>query len=74
MRVTAESTERIVHLNRVPARIWEAVTPSGVKCFLFVTRIAVAKGQDTSRFDRELSEQRPPSAEAVEAFPLRMVL
>lgn len=25
MRVLTESTERVVHLNRVPARIWEAV-------------------------------------------------
>ena len=73
MKITAESTEKIVALSGVPARIWEAVTENGVKCHIYVTRIAVAKDEDSSEFDRELREYKPPSVE-IQAIPLRMVL
>jgi hypothetical protein len=64
VKLIAESTDRIVTLNGVPARVWEGTTESGVACFLFVTRIAVHKDEDASQFEAELQEQRPPSAES----------
>lgn len=73
MRVTAESTSRVVSLNGEPARIWEATTKRGVKCFLFVTRVAVAEHQNQTDFERDLVETRAPSREA-ESFEARMVL
>ena len=60
------------------ARIWEGQTDSGIPVHCYVTRIAVAKDEDCpqvemERFERELQEQRAPSAET-EAIPLRMIL
>jgi hypothetical protein len=77
MKVTLESTTKIVELKTdagvVPARIWEGTTESGVKVHAYVTRIAVARDDDTSQFERELKECRAPSPE-VQAIPLRMIL
>jgi hypothetical protein len=75
--VTLHSTSKIVRLvvdgREVPARIWEGETSSGIPCHAYVTRIAVADGNDTAEFDRELLEQRRPSAE-IEAIPPRLVI
>ena len=75
MRITIESTEKIVELNGVPARVWEGESESGIPVICFVTRIMVPETEriDHSEFQRELSEQRPPSAE-VKAIPLRLIL
>lgn len=73
MKIEIESTTKIVHLNGVPARIWEGKTASGIKVHCYITRIAVADGQDTGEFDRELQEHRAPSTE-IAAIPLRMIL
>lgn len=76
MKVSAESTEKIVELTAhgpIPARVWEAMTDGGVECFLFVTRVMVRKGQDLSQFEAELNEQRVPTAE-IQAIPLRLIL
>jgi len=78
LKVTLESTDKIVELTTpsgtVPARIWEGHTDSGIACHAFVTRIAVHKDLDSSQFDRELQEQRPPSAEVASAYDARIVL
>jgi hypothetical protein len=74
MRITIESTSRIVHVNGVPARVWQGATENGVAIVCMVTRVAVAKDADSSQLEAELVEHAPPRAEAVEAFPLRMVL
>jgi hypothetical protein len=81
VKVHLESTEKIVELGIdvdgrtvfVPARVWEGVTAAGVPCHAYVTRIAVANGEDQTQFERELAEQRPPSP-AIAALPSRMVL
>jgi len=72
MRITIESTSKVVQLNGVPARIWEGKTESGIPVHYYVTRIAT-NSKDTSEFERELQRHRAPSAE-VEAIPLRMIL
>lgn len=73
MQVQLESTEKIVHLNGVPARIWEGHTAAGVPCHAYVTRIAVSESVDSSEFERELQEHRRPSAE-IGAIPSLLVL
>lgn len=41
MKITLESTSKIVELNGVPARVWEGKSESGIPCHAFITRIAV---------------------------------
>jgi hypothetical protein len=78
MKITIESTSKLVELRTdegvwVPARIWEGETESGIKVHVYITRIAAGLQEDLSQFERELKEQRPPSAE-IEAIPLRLIL
>lgn len=74
MKITVESTSRIVTVNGVDARIWEGYTESGIPVYCCITRIAVPKGADASQFERELEECRPPSLESAQVFPTRMIL
>lgn len=73
MKVTLESTSKIVELNGVPARIWEGHTESGIPVHAFVTRIAVDKSWNHEEFERELEEHRAPSP-AMDVYPLKMIL
>ena len=73
MKITLESTEKVVQLNGVPARIWQGTTESGVPCHAYITRIAVDKADDTSQFERELQEHAAPRAELA-VIPLRMII
>lgn len=65
MKVELTSTTKIVMLATndgvIPARVWEGKTDSGIPCHAYITRIAVAKDQDATQFDRELQECKPPS-------------
>jgi len=73
MKVTLESTEKIVTVNGVPARIWEGHTESGIRVHAYMTRIAAPETEDLEQFARELQKCRPPSPE-VAAIPLRLIL
>lgn len=74
MKITIESTSKVVQLNGVPARIWEGQTDTGIKVHCYITRISIDKDEpDASQFEKELQEHRAPSAE-LEAIPLRMIL
>ncbi len=77
MKVELESTDKIVTLvvngREVPARVWEGTTAKGIRCHAFITRIAVANGDDAGEFEADLKEQRAPSLE-VAAIPLRFIL
>lgn len=76
MIITLESTTKIIHLNGVPARIWEGQTDSGIKVHAYITRVAVDEKEPESNikiFEQELQEQRKPSPE-IEAIPLRMII
>ena len=73
MKITIESTTKIVELNGVPARIWEGKTESGISVHSFVTRIAADEHADLSQFEQELKEQRKPSAD-IDSIPLRLIL
>ena len=73
MKVTIESTEKIVTLNGIQARIWEGFTESGIKCHAYVPLVAVDEGQDERQFEKELKKVRKPSA-GVEAIPFQLIL
>lgn len=73
MKLTIENTTKIVHLNGVPARVWEGHTESGTAVHCFITRVAVANGLDCSEFERELAEQRKPSVD-IENILSRLIL
>lgn len=73
MTITITSTEKMVELNGVPARVWEGETESGIPVHCFVTRIAAPADADCSQFARELQEHAPPSVDVAE-YPPRMLL
>lgn len=74
MKITIESTSKIVELNGVPARVWEGETSKGVKIHCFITRIAIDKNElNVKEFEAELLEQKVPSTE-IQSFPLRMII
>lgn len=75
MRVTLESTTKMVTVNGVPARIWEGKTDSGIPVHAFITRIAAPDRPeiDFSQFERELRECAKPSPE-VQAIDARLLL
>lgn len=60
MKITIESTEQIVTLNGVPARVWEGTSAGGVRVHAFITRIAVDREDDGTEFD-DLSEHAEPT-------------
>ena len=62
MKITIESTTKIVTLNGIECRIWEGETERGVKIHCFIPLIAV-RDQDISQFEQELLEQPAPSVE-----------
>jgi len=74
MKITIESTTKIVELNGVPARIWEGETETGIKVHCFITRIAIEKNEPRAdEFNNDLQKQKPPTA-AIEAYSYRMFL
>ncbi len=73
MKITIESTTKIVDVNGVPARIWQGHTESGIEVHCFVTRIAPPADADCSEFERELKEHAAPRPE-LEAYPARLIL
>jgi hypothetical protein len=74
MKITIESTTKIVHVDGVAARIWEGTTESGISVHCFVTRIAADATAEQSQFESELKVCRQPSPEVEEAYPARMLL
>jgi hypothetical protein len=72
MKMTIESTTRIVNASGVDCRVWEGVTERGVKVQVLVPRVAALADQDLRQFQEELAEQRAPSV--AQAFPLRLIL
>lgn len=74
MKITIESTNKVVELDGVPARIWEGKTDSGIKVHCFITRIAIDKNEvRTDEFERELQETRTPTVE-IQDIPFRLIL
>lgn len=60
MKIVIESTKDKVILEGVPCRVWKGVTAKGVACLVFVHRLAIEEGQDSSEMDRDLEETSCP--------------
>lgn len=74
MKITIESTTKIVELNGIPARVWEGETESGIKIHCFITRMAIDKDEPrVEEFQTELMECLTPSPE-IQVFPLHLIL
>lgn len=84
MKVTLESTTKIVELNSqdgvMLARVWQGETESGVPVQAFIIRIApeIAQGHPdidrlTVEFESELQRQADPRP-SVQVIPLRMII
>lgn len=73
MKITLESTTKLVTANGITCRVWEGTTAAGVKVSALIPRIAVAEGENTAEFESELEEHCAPSPE-IQAWPLRMIL
>ena len=76
MKITVESTSKVVTFNGIECRVWEGATESGIEIHVYIPRVAVKDGQppDIYRlFEEELKETRKPSRE-IEAIPMRMIL
>lgn len=74
MTVTLHSTDKIVKINGIPARVWEGTTAKGINCHAFITRIAVHENDDASEFEKELQEQHAPTSDALRGIPLSMII
>jgi hypothetical protein len=80
MKITLESTDRLVEVRQdgaaqpIQARVWQGTTEGGIPIVCLVARIAVPAGHDQSQFQRELQEHAAPNRDAVDAFPLRMLI
>lgn len=74
MKITIESTDKIVDLNNgVKARLWEGHTASGIPVQVLLTRIAVPQGHDTAEFEKELEHHNPPQV-AEQAYDFRLFI
>lgn len=74
MKITIESTDRIVKASGIDCRLWLGETERGIKIEVLIPRIAVRNGQDTTQFEAELKEQHAPVSLEAAAYPLRMLL
>ncbi len=70
MKLTITATDQLTKFDEVPVRVWEGITEDGVKCKVFVHRIAVHNDEDASAFERNLKERLPPGRH----LPLSMIL
>lgn len=60
MKIVIEATDKLTAIDGVPVRLWEGITENGVKCKVFVHRVAVHNDEDPQQFERELVEQMLP--------------
>lgn len=72
MRMTVDSTSKMITVNGIPARIWEGTTEKGSRVVAFVMRVT-AMGEDDGEFVRDLLEVVAESPD-VGVFPDRVTL
>lgn len=56
MKIAVTSTDEIVEVDGVQARIWQGHTESGVPVLAFIVRVAVPVDAPQADFERELRE------------------
>lgn len=70
MQIVIVSTDQITKIDGVEVRAWEGMTERGIRCWVFIHRVAVHSEDDNSQFERELSETLPPAR----SISLRQIL
>jgi len=60
MEIRIKPTDQVTRIDGVECRVWEGTTGRGIKCHVFVHRIAVHLSQSAEEFERELTECIPP--------------
>lgn len=73
MKITIESTTKIVQVNGIDCRVWEGESERGVKVQALIPRIAAHKDADLAQFEAELEEQKAPTFNP-SPFPSRLVI
>ncbi len=76
MKITIESTNKVIMLNGQPARIWEGETVNGVKVICYMSLISHHKKEAPEKirsFKAQLKQVKAPSADAA-AIPLRLII
>lgn len=76
MKITIESTSKIVQVNGIDCRLWEGFTEGGVAVVALIPRVACSESADTAEFERDLNDPPPPEpgSGVGHAFPIRMAL
>lgn len=64
MKVTLESTTKVVSIDGQATRVWEGQTESGIAVIAMVAIIGAKNEQARSKFSHELSVHKKPSASA----------
>ncbi len=76
MKITIESTAKIVEVNGVPARVWQGTTASGIEVVAFITRVAHDANEPeevAEHFKTELYECAAPR-EMANGIPSKLIL
>ena len=74
MKISLQSTHRMVQVNGAKCRIWEGFTESGIPVYAAIASVAVHRAEDQRQFEAELIEHQPSSDAAIQAYPLAMFL
>ena len=77
MKITLQSTARLVRVNGAPARVWEGKTEAGIPIAALVTQVVVDDVGDPARlaeFERDLNEHAEPSPEVLRMFPFAAIV
>ncbi len=61
MKITIESTDDLVSIDGVEARLWNGTTSGGIRCHIYICKIGVHKDESQDEFQRELKEAYAPS-------------
>lgn len=72
MKITIESTAKLVTIDGVATRVWQGHTENGIEMHAYVALVAVRHDSDRAEFERDLQTCAPPRAELA-AIPARMI-
>lgn len=76
MKISLESTSKIVSLNGQNCRVWEGETETGIKCHAYIKLIVHNQNEESlvgEQFARELQEVKDPSPE-ISMIPERFII
>lgn len=72
MKITIQSTDKVIHLNGAPTRIWEGATENGLPIVCLVSELTGDFDGPYDEFERYPNKHTLASP-AAERFALRMV-